>query len=66
MIIDFSKYLNRVLDVDPSSLSVTADSLRAAVAADRAAGITPLFVLATVGTTSTSKSSVRQPSRPSA
>jgi aromatic-L-amino-acid decarboxylase len=44
----------RVLDVDPSSLSVTADSLRAAVAADRAAGVTPLFVLATVGTTSTS------------
>jgi aromatic-L-amino-acid/L-tryptophan decarboxylase len=43
----------RVLDVDPSSLSVTADSLRAAVAADRAAGVTPLFVLATVGTTST-------------
>jgi aromatic-L-amino-acid decarboxylase len=31
----------RVLDVDPSSLSVTADSLRAAVAADRAAGVTP-------------------------
>jgi aromatic-L-amino-acid/L-tryptophan decarboxylase len=44
----------RVLDVDPSSLSVTADSLLAAVAADRAAGVTPLFVLATVGTTSTS------------
>ena len=43
----------RVLDVDPSSLSVTADSLRGAVAADRAAGVTPLFVLATVGTTST-------------
>ena len=43
----------RVLDVDPSSLSVTPDSLRAAVAADRAAGVTPLFVLATVGTTST-------------
>jgi len=43
----------RVLEVDPSSLSVTADSLRAAVAADRAAGVTPLFVLATVGTTST-------------
>jgi aromatic-L-amino-acid decarboxylase len=43
----------RVLDVDPSSLSVTADSLRAAVAADRAAGVIPLFVVATVGTTST-------------
>jgi aromatic-L-amino-acid/L-tryptophan decarboxylase len=43
----------RVLDVDPDALSVTADSLRAAVAADRAAGIRPLLVLATVGTTST-------------
>ena len=43
----------RMLEVDPSSLSVTADSLRAAVAADRAAGVTPLFVVATVGTTST-------------
>jgi aromatic-L-amino-acid decarboxylase len=43
----------RVLDVDPSSLSLTADSLRAAVDADLAAGITPLLVLATVGTTST-------------
>ena len=43
----------RVLDVDPSSLSVTADSLRAAAAADRAAGVTPLFLVATVGTTST-------------
>jgi len=43
----------RLLEVDPSSLSVTADSLRAAVEADRAAGVTPLFVVATVGTTST-------------
>jgi aromatic-L-amino-acid decarboxylase len=43
----------RLLEVDESSLSVTADSLRAAVAADRAAGVTPLFVVATVGTTST-------------
>ncbi len=43
----------RVLDVDPDALSVTADSLRAAVDADLAAGITPLLVLATVGTTST-------------
>jgi aromatic-L-amino-acid decarboxylase len=43
----------RVLDVDPSSLSVTADSLRRAVEADVAAGVRPLLVLATVGTTST-------------
>jgi aromatic-L-amino-acid/L-tryptophan decarboxylase len=43
----------RVLDVDPDALSVTADSLRRAVDADVAAGITPLLVLATVGTTST-------------
>jgi aromatic-L-amino-acid decarboxylase len=43
----------RVLDVDPDALSVTADSLRAAVEADLAAGVTPLMVLATVGTTST-------------
>jgi aromatic-L-amino-acid/L-tryptophan decarboxylase len=43
----------RLLDVDPDALSVTADSLRRAVDADRAAGITPLLVLATVGTTST-------------
>jgi aromatic-L-amino-acid/L-tryptophan decarboxylase len=43
----------RLLEVDPDALSVTADSLRRAVEADRAAGITPLLVLATVGTTST-------------
>jgi aromatic-L-amino-acid decarboxylase len=43
----------RVLDVDPDSLSITADSLREATAADRAAGVTPLLMLATVGTTST-------------
>jgi aromatic-L-amino-acid decarboxylase len=43
----------RLLDVDPDALSVTADSLRRAVDADLAAGITPLLVLATVGTTST-------------
>jgi aromatic-L-amino-acid decarboxylase len=43
----------RVLDVDPDALSVTADSLRAAVEADLAAGVTPLMVLATVGSTST-------------
>jgi aromatic-L-amino-acid decarboxylase len=43
----------RVLDVDPDSLSITADSLREAIAADRAAGVTPLLMLATVGTTST-------------
>jgi aromatic-L-amino-acid/L-tryptophan decarboxylase len=43
----------RLLDIDPSALSVTADSLRAAVEADLAAGIRPLMVVATVGTTST-------------
>lgn len=43
----------RRLDVDPDALSVTADSLRAAVEADLAAGVVPLMVVATVGTTST-------------
>ena len=43
----------RTLEVDPDALSVTADSLRTAVEADVAQGITPLLVLATVGTTST-------------
>jgi aromatic-L-amino-acid/L-tryptophan decarboxylase len=43
----------RTLEVDPSSLSVTADSLRRAVEADLAAGVRPLMVIATVGSTST-------------
>jgi aromatic-L-amino-acid decarboxylase len=43
----------RVLEVDPDALSVTAGSLRRAVAADRAAGVRPLLVVATVGSTST-------------
>lgn len=43
----------RRLDTDPDTLSVTADSLRAAVEADLAAGVVPLMVVATVGTTST-------------
>jgi aromatic-L-amino-acid/L-tryptophan decarboxylase len=43
----------RVLDVDPDALSITAESLRAAVEADLAAGVRPVMAVATVGTTST-------------
>src|SRR5215213_6782396 len=43
----------RVLETDPDALSVTADSLRRAVEADRAAGVHPLLAVATVGSTST-------------
>jgi aromatic-L-amino-acid decarboxylase len=43
----------RVLEVDPDALSITAESLRRAVEADRAAGVRPLLAVATVGSTST-------------
>ena len=43
----------RVLEVDPDALSVTAESLRRAIDADRAAGARPLLAVATVGSTST-------------
>jgi aromatic-L-amino-acid/L-tryptophan decarboxylase len=43
----------RVLEVDPDALSITADSLRRAIEADRAAGVRPLLAVATVGSTST-------------
>ena len=43
----------RLLDVDPATQAVRAGSLAAAVEADRLAGIRPLLVLATIGTTST-------------
>ena len=43
----------RVLETDPDALSVTADSLRRAVEADRAGGVRPLLAVATVGSTST-------------
>src|SRR6476660_27646 len=43
----------RVVDVDPDSQAMRPDALRAALAADRAAGLTPVLVVATIGTTST-------------
>ena len=43
----------RLVDVDDATLAMRPDALRAALAADRAAGATPALVVATVGTTST-------------
>jgi len=43
----------RVVAVDPNSQAMRPDALRAALAADRAAGLTPVLVVATIGTTST-------------
>ncbi len=43
----------RAVDVDPDTLAMRPDRLRSLVAADRAAGVTPVLVVATVGTTST-------------
>jgi aromatic-L-amino-acid decarboxylase len=43
----------RVVEVDGATLAMRPDALRAALAADRAAGATPALVVATVGTTST-------------
>jgi aromatic-L-amino-acid decarboxylase len=43
----------RLIDVDDATLAMRPDALRAALAADRAAGATPALVVATVGTTST-------------
>lgn len=43
----------RLLDVDPATQAVRVESLVAAVEADRLAGVRPLLVVATVGTTST-------------
>jgi aromatic-L-amino-acid decarboxylase len=43
----------RLLDVDPETQAVRVESLVAAVEADRLAGIRPLLVVATIGTTST-------------
>lgn len=43
----------RLVDVDDETLAMRPDALRAAIAADRAAGAIPALVVATIGTTST-------------
>lgn len=43
----------RAVEVDPDTLAMRPDRLRAAVEDDRAAGVRPVMVVATVGTTST-------------
>ncbi|MER7460740.1 pyridoxal-dependent decarboxylase [Micromonospora sp. NPDC126480] len=43
----------RVVEVHPDSLAMSPAALRAAIEADRAAGVVPALVVATVGTTST-------------
>lgn len=43
----------RVVAVDPATLAMDVEALRAAIAEDVAAGATPALVVATVGTTST-------------
>jgi aromatic-L-amino-acid decarboxylase len=43
----------RLIAVDPQTLAMRPDALRAALATDRAAGIVPALVVATVGATST-------------
>ena len=43
----------RLIAVDPKTLAMDPAALRAQLAADRAAGLTPAMVVATVGTTST-------------
>jgi aromatic-L-amino-acid decarboxylase len=43
----------RAVDVDPQTLAMRPDALRAALAADVAAGLRPAVVVATIGTTST-------------
>jgi aromatic-L-amino-acid decarboxylase len=44
----------RLVDTDGATLAMRPDHLRALIAADRAAGYTPVAVVATIGTTSTS------------
>ncbi|BCJ61251.1 aspartate aminotransferase family protein [Micromonospora endophytica] len=43
----------RLIEVDPQSRAMSVPALRAAIEADRAAGVVPALVVATVGTTST-------------
>ena len=43
----------RSIDVDPRTFALRPDALRAALEADRAAGVVPALVVATIGTTST-------------
>lgn len=43
----------RLIDVDPESLAMNPDALRATIEADLAAGAVPTLVVATIGTTST-------------
>jgi aromatic-L-amino-acid decarboxylase len=44
----------RIIPVDPSTLALSAAALREQIITDRAAGYTPVLVVATVGTTSSS------------
>ncbi|MGH3646749.1 MAG: pyridoxal-dependent decarboxylase, partial [Micromonosporaceae bacterium] len=43
----------RLVEVDPETLAMRPDALRETIEADRAAGATPVMVVATIGTTST-------------
>ena len=43
----------RSIEVDPVTLAMRPEALRAAIEADRAAGVVPALVVATIGTTST-------------
>ena len=43
----------RLIEVDPATRAMSPAALRAAIEADRAAGVVPVMVVATVGTTST-------------
>ncbi|HEX6968064.1 MAG TPA: pyridoxal-dependent decarboxylase [Micromonosporaceae bacterium] len=43
----------RLIETDPRTLAMRPEALRAAIAADRAAGVIPAMVVATIGTTST-------------
>jgi aromatic-L-amino-acid decarboxylase len=43
----------RLIDVDPDTLAMRPESLRAAIERDRAEGASPALVVATIGTTST-------------
>ncbi|WP_231929262.1 pyridoxal-dependent decarboxylase [Micromonospora inositola] len=43
----------RAVEVDPRTQAMRPEALRTAIEADRAAGVTPVIVVATIGTTST-------------
>ncbi|HEX5595564.1 MAG TPA: pyridoxal-dependent decarboxylase [Micromonosporaceae bacterium] len=44
----------RLIEIDQGTFAMCPEALRAAIEADRAAGVTPALVVATIGTTSTS------------